>query len=542
MLCPSCQAENAAEAEACFTCGKALHVLTQGTVLAGRYEVRSPLGKGGMGRVYRAYDRVLEEEVALKVLRPEFAREPEMARRFLSEIKLARRISHGNVCRIHEYSEEGPLRFISMELIAGLTLKEYLKTHPLTVREAYDVAIQVCQGLQAVHEQGIVHRDFKASNIMIDERGRARLLDFGIAKEAGADTTGVPGAGHLMGTPEYMSPEQLRGGRVDARSDIYALGCVVFEIFTGQPPFQGDTAAHTMYLHLHDPPPLTGVGAAQLPKELTPLLVRALAKNPAERYRDVATFAEDLRRARAGLELPEPERAEWETRPVALAPPARTSGAGAPAPRRHHSVDTTTLQRPGPASAITLPLLRRGAVTARLLAAVGVILALGVLAWWWRASRAVPAAEAEVPRRAPQTVAVATPSALPPPSPTPVAPSPRVAPVPAVRRSPGPAPSPAAPSPLAVLLPSASVPSPRPEPAAETGVLRLLVVPEAEVTLDGVSLGPVSLRETTLPAGGHVVRILHRDYEPLQRKVTVRAGETTKLVIDLRDKGIPRRP
>src|SRR5687767_11408894 len=251
MTCPSCSAENDATAEACFTCGKALHAVTQGTVLAGRYEIVSPLGQGGMGRVYKALDRVLEEDVALKVLRPEFAREPEMARRFLSEIKLARRISHGNVCRIHEYSEQDSLRFISMELITGLTLKEYLKEHVLSLREAYDVAIQVCQGLQAVHEQGIVHRDFKASNIMIDGRGVARLLDFGIAKEAAADTTGAPGTGHLLGTPEYMSPEQLRGGKVDARSDIYALGCVVFEIFTGQPPFRGDSAAHTMYLHLH---------------------------------------------------------------------------------------------------------------------------------------------------------------------------------------------------------------------------------------------------------------------------------------------------
>src|SRR5687767_2997329 len=261
MTCPSCSAENDATAEACFTCGKALHAVTQGTVLAGRYEIVSPLGQGGMGRVYKAFDRVLEEHVALKVLRPEFAREPDMARRFLSEIKLARKVSHPNVGRIHEYGEDGGLRYISMELIDGVSLKEYLRAHTLTVADAFELALGAARGLQAVHERGIIHRDFKTSNIMVDRRRRVRLLDFGIARVAGADTGTFTAAGHVLGTPEYMSPEQALGAKLDFRSDIYALGCVVFEIFSGQAVFQGETPLVTLFKHINEEPQLEGAWA-----------------------------------------------------------------------------------------------------------------------------------------------------------------------------------------------------------------------------------------------------------------------------------------
>ena len=171
----------------------------------------SPLGRGGMGRVYKAFDRVMEEHVALKVLRSEFMRDPEMSRRFVSEIKLARKIGHRNVCRIHEYGEDGDIRFIVMELLSGVTLKEYLHDEPLPPDSAYDVSIQVARGLNAVHELGIVHRDVKTANIMIDETGVAKLVDFGIAKEVSSDLTDPSAAGMIMCTPEYMSPEQVHG-------------------------------------------------------------------------------------------------------------------------------------------------------------------------------------------------------------------------------------------------------------------------------------------------------------------------------------------
>jgi len=295
MICPSCQQANSEDAEVCFTCGKALHALTQGAVLASRYVIRQSLGKGGMGHVYRAYDRLLEEDVAIKVIRPEFVREPEMARRFRSEIRLARRVSHRNVCRIHEYGEDGSLRFLSMEFVEGVDLKRLLRDGPLPTAQGFEVGIQAAKGLQAVHAHGIVHRDLKPSNIMVDWRGVVRLMDFGIAKEAETDA-GLTGSGHLMGTPEYMSPEQAAGGKVGYPSDVYALGCVLFEVFTGEPPFHADTPLSTLRMHVHDSPPVQG-SDGRPPPGLQPVLRKALAKDPAERY-TAATLADALREAR----------------------------------------------------------------------------------------------------------------------------------------------------------------------------------------------------------------------------------------------------
>ena len=211
MICPACRLVNASEAEECFGCGMALFALTQGRVLADRYEIRRLLGQGGMGRVYEAFDRTLEERVAVKVLRPQFAREPEMARRFLLEIRLARRITHPNVCRLHEYGESDGIRYLCMELVDGVNLKDMLRAKRLSTDEAYEVALAAALGLEAVHAQGVIHRDFKTANIMLDGRGQVKVMDFGIAKEVGADTTGVSLAGHVLGTPEYMSPEHAQG-------------------------------------------------------------------------------------------------------------------------------------------------------------------------------------------------------------------------------------------------------------------------------------------------------------------------------------------
>ncbi len=260
-------------------------------MLSGRYEIVSPLGRGGMGRVYKAFDRVMEEHVALKVLRSEYMRDPAMSRRFVSEIKLARKIGHRNVCRIHEYGEDGDIRFIVMELLSGMTLKEYLHDAPLPHDAAYDVSIQVARGLNAVHELGIIHRDVKTANIMIDEAGVAKLVDFGIAKEVSSDLTDPGAAGMIMCTPEYMSPEQVHGGPASFESDIYALGCVVYEVFTGHAPFVGATPMATFLMHLHDDLPLGGEDAEHIPPPLVPILERALAKDPEQRYTSVSDFA-----------------------------------------------------------------------------------------------------------------------------------------------------------------------------------------------------------------------------------------------------------
>jgi serine/threonine protein kinase len=302
MICPSCNAVNEDSAEACFTCGRALGALTQGSVIASRYEVLSPLGKGGMGMVYRAHDRMLEETVAIKVLRAEFANTPEMAKRFRHEIKLARKVSHRNVCRIHEYGEDGGVRYISMEYVEGTDLKQLVRERGgyLIAEDGFDVAIQSAEGLQAIHDVGIIHRDLKTSNIMRDPSGRVLLMDFGIAKIAGVDRSGAGGltsTGQIMGTPEYMSPEQCLGDKIDHRSDIYALGIVIYEVFTGTVPFRGDSPVATLFKHIQDPVPFEGPLAARIPSPVVPVLRKTLAKDRLDRYESAAELAEALREA-----------------------------------------------------------------------------------------------------------------------------------------------------------------------------------------------------------------------------------------------------
>ena len=273
-------------------------VIQPGSVIASRYEIVETLGKGGMGMVYKAHDRVLDDTVAIKVLRPDVAAEPEMARRFRSEIKLARKVRHRNVCGIHEYGEDGGLRYIAMEYIEGVDLRHALtRTGAPLPAEAFEIAIQLAQGLHAIHEAGIIHRDLKTPNIMRDSRGHVRLMDFGIAKQAG-ETPGaaVTALGMIVGTPEYMSPEQARGEKVDFRSDVYALGVVIFEIFTGQVPFRAETPIATIFKHLQDAPP---IDQATLPAPLMPVLHKALAKSPRDRYATAADLVRALSDARA---------------------------------------------------------------------------------------------------------------------------------------------------------------------------------------------------------------------------------------------------
>jgi eukaryotic-like serine/threonine-protein kinase len=192
-----------------------------------------------------------------------------------------------------------------MEFIAGVDLRKVLRQRgALPPEEAFDVSIQIADGLQAIHDEGIVHRDLKTPNLMRDSRGVVRLMDFGIAKEwEGESSTNLTVAGQIVGTPEYMSPEQIRGEKIDSRSDIYTLGIVIFELFTGQVPFHGDTPMVTLFQHLEDPPPLEGPWAAKLPKALIPILRKALAKEAADRYASAREMAEALSQAQ-GASLP----------------------------------------------------------------------------------------------------------------------------------------------------------------------------------------------------------------------------------------------
>ena len=299
MTCPECATDNRDSAERCSTCGHVL-ALPVGTVLADRYEIKCLLGVGGLGRVYRAHDRMLDELVAVKVLHPEAARSAELSKRFRSEIKLARKVRHKNVCAIHEYGEHEGYRFVAMELVDGVDLHRVLRERgPLPPKEAFDVCIQVTKGLAAIHGAGVIHRDLKSPNIMRDAQGDVRLLDFGIAKLiTPTGTLAVTAVQKVVGTPEYMSPEQIRGDDLDERSDIYGLGVVIYELFTGVVPFQGKSPLDTLVKHMNMPPPLYGDAAARLVPSLVPVLRRCLAKTPRERFSSARELLDALRVAR----------------------------------------------------------------------------------------------------------------------------------------------------------------------------------------------------------------------------------------------------
>lgn len=295
LVCPSCAVPIEPGAEVCLACGRSLSALAIGSLLANRYELRAVLGKGGMGLVYRAFDRLLEEEVAIKVLRTDLSAKPDTVRRFRGEIKLARKVSHPNVCRIHDYGEQGPIGYISMEILAGQDLQKTLKENPagLPEAEAISAMLQIAAGLQAIHDVGILHRDLKTANATRDERGVVRLVDFGIAKDLLSE--GQTAAGEAFGTPEYMSPEQCRGDALDFRSDVYALGVLAFELFTGELPLKGSTPIATLYKQLQESPSFDAGAGLRVPRGCVPVLKKALAKAAADRHASAQEFAQALR-------------------------------------------------------------------------------------------------------------------------------------------------------------------------------------------------------------------------------------------------------
>jgi hypothetical protein len=252
---------------------------TPGTLLAGRYRIVAPLGKGGMGEVYRADDLKLRQAVALKFLPASVASDPSRLARFYDEVRTAREVSHPNVCRVHDLGEAEGQHFLSMEYVDGEDLASLLRRIGRLPRDkGLEVARQLCAGLAAAHEKGVLHRDLKPANVMIDGRGRVRLADFGLAGLA-EEIQGQPGAG----TPAYMSPEQFAGRDVSVRSDIYALGLVLYEVFTGKPVFQG--ASRTELARMHES------GVPSRPSSLVPdvepaierAILRCLEKDPSER-------------------------------------------------------------------------------------------------------------------------------------------------------------------------------------------------------------------------------------------------------------------
>jgi HAMP domain-containing protein len=273
--------------------------LQGGEIFAGRYEILATVGRGGMGVVYRARDRQLDEVVALKVLRAEaLARDSTLLDRFKQEIKLARRITHRNVLRTHDFGESDGVPFISMEYLEGVTLKDLVRRRgALPLGVALGFAKQMCHGLEAAHSRGVVHRDIKPQNMLIiPESGELKIMDFGISRvsSVGVDAAGLTVAGMVMGTPDYMSPEQGQGQTAGFPSDIYSLGVVLFETLTGKLPFSGETTTQIVIAHIQQQPPRPRSLKPDLPPDLEVAVLRCLEKDPSRRFQGVGELLRAL--------------------------------------------------------------------------------------------------------------------------------------------------------------------------------------------------------------------------------------------------------
>ncbi|MBE0711841.1 MAG: protein kinase [Candidatus Aminicenantes bacterium] len=267
--------------------------LATGAMFGDRYQIIELLGRGGMGRVYRALDTKTREEVAIKVIRPDISEDKRTLERFVNEIKLVHKISHRNIGRMYHLSEDKGLHYITMEYVPGEDLKSFIRrSRRLDIATTVTIAKQVCNGLSEAHDAGIIHRDLKPSNIMIDKEGNAKILDFGIARAVGSQS--VTAEGIVIGTPEYMSPEQVEGKESDKRSDIYSFGVILFEMVTGRLPFAADTPFIVAFKQQSERPPQPEGLNPQTPPQLGAIILKCLEKDREKRYQSSEEVCRDL--------------------------------------------------------------------------------------------------------------------------------------------------------------------------------------------------------------------------------------------------------
>ena len=265
-----------------------------GMIIGDRYEIQEKIGTGGTADVYRALDRKLNRPVAIKVLKQEFSENDNFVSKFRSEAQSAAGLMHPNIVNVYDVGNEKGIYYIVMELVDGITLKKYIeKKSRLTVKEAVSIAIQVAMGLEAAHNNHIIHRDIKPQNIIISKDGKVKMTDFGIAKAASSNTI----TSNVMGSVHYTSPEQARGGYSDAKSDIYSLGVTLFEMLTGRVPFNGDTTVAIAIMHIQEPLPSPREFVPDLPISVEKIVLKCCQKSPDRRYQSAALLIADLKRS-----------------------------------------------------------------------------------------------------------------------------------------------------------------------------------------------------------------------------------------------------
>src|ERR1700730_4666022 len=343
MNCPHCSTVNPDYAESCTRCGTPMPVgesetiqmvdttaLLPGSDFGTRYRIEGLLGQGGMGRVYKAYDKDLDRTVALKVVRQGVMGETDALKRFKQELVLASKISHKNILRIHDMGEVGDVKFITMAYVEGQDLHGILRDNPkLPLDRILRYSAQLAEALAAAHAEGVVHRDLKPQNILVNKEDQIFVSDFGLAKSFEEGAIGMTRTGAFLGTPRYMSPEQVEGKPADQRSDLYAYGFILYEMVTGDVPFTGETTLKVMYQRIQEKPKSPKLVNPSLPNWLVRLIMRCLEKDPASRYQNAYEILADLQGSKSSssssrtvqIEIPEfaQRRWTWVAGAVALA-------------------------------------------------------------------------------------------------------------------------------------------------------------------------------------------------------------------------------
>lgn len=369
--------------------------------LAGRYEVRSMIGRGGMAQVHLGFDTRLSRIVAIKMLRTDLARDSIFQTRFRREAQAAASLNHENIVAVYDTGEEEvttpdgstvSVPYIVMEYVEGHTVRDLLAGgSPVPIDEAIEIITGVLSALQYSHTHGLVHRDIKPGNIMLTNTGKIKVMDFGIARALTDSQATMTQTNAVVGTAQYLSPEQARGESVDARSDIYSTGCVLFELLTGQPPFKGDSAVAVAYQHVSELPPAPSSITNDIPDSIDRVVLKSLAKNKEDRYTSAEAMRADLHRAAAGTLVLAPEADSWQAPPTQVMDQGTKHMPIAPPPPHAPQYQTDTMSH----AAITdeEPEKKK---TGRIVAIILTIIALAAvagLAWWYVSKNSEPEVE-----------------------------------------------------------------------------------------------------------------------------------------------------